>query len=207
VGRTPEFDRSEVLASVTHAFWSHGYHGTSTETLCERTGLGRSSLYNAFASKSALFSECLSTYLRQARDGLAAILEDDARPVLDRIGTLLEIVVQEEVRRREECFPTGCLGVNTVVELAGDPAWRAVLDELTGDTEARIAALATCIRAGQTQGEVATDMEAAAFATFINAVIVGIRVASRGGAGEAALRQIASVALRSLTPASVAPSD
>jgi len=193
--------------SVTHAFWRHGYHGTSTETLCARTGLGRSSLYNAFGSKSALFSECLSTYLTQAKDGLAGILNDEGRPVPDRIGTLFEIVVQEEVRRHKECAPAGCLGVNTVAELADDPAWRAALDEITGDTEARIGALATCIRVGQARGEVSTELEATAFATFINAAIAGMRVASRGGASEAALRQIVSAALRSLTPASVASSD
>lgn len=207
MGRRPEFDRSEVLMSVTHAFWSHGYHGTSTETLCKRSGLGRSSLYNAFGSKSALFSECLSAYLAQAKDGLAGILADEGRPVPDRIRTLFEIVVHQEVRRHQERAPTGCLGVHTVVELAEDPEWKAALDKITGDTEARIGALTTCIRAGQARGEVSTELEATAFATFINATIAGMRVASRGGAGEPALRQIASAALRSLTPVSGAPSE
>jgi TetR/AcrR family transcriptional regulator, transcriptional repressor for nem operon len=193
--------------SVTRAFWSHGYHGTSTETLCKSAGLGRSSLYNAFGSKSALFAECLSAYLSQAQAGLAGILNDEGRPVPDRIRSLFEIVVQEEVRRREESAPTGCLGVHTVVELAEDPEWGAALHKITGDTEARIAALATCVRAGQARGEVSTELEATALATFINATIAGMRVASRGGAGEAALRQIASVAMRSLMPASDAPSS
>ncbi|HEY4569169.1 MAG TPA: TetR/AcrR family transcriptional regulator, partial [Kribbella sp.] len=41
-------------------FWTSGYEATSTQDLCAATGLGRSSVYNTFTSKKALFQRTLT---------------------------------------------------------------------------------------------------------------------------------------------------
>ncbi|UUZ97577.1 TetR/AcrR family transcriptional regulator [Paenibacillus sp. P25] len=40
-------------------FWEHGFEASSTERLCERTGLGRGSLYNAFGKQACPLREGL----------------------------------------------------------------------------------------------------------------------------------------------------
>ncbi|WP_258571869.1 TetR/AcrR family transcriptional regulator [Actinomadura parmotrematis] len=55
------------------AFWTAGYEATSTEDLCAVTGVGRSSLYNAFAGKRELFLRALRRYRDAGRcSGLQA---------------------------------------------------------------------------------------------------------------------------------------
>ncbi|MEX0633668.1 TetR/AcrR family transcriptional regulator [Serratia ureilytica] len=43
-------------------FWTNGYEASSTQELCERTGLGRGSLYHAFGSKQNLYEQALRRY-------------------------------------------------------------------------------------------------------------------------------------------------
>ncbi|MET0198044.1 MAG: helix-turn-helix domain-containing protein, partial [Rhodococcus fascians] len=66
MGRNARFDRCAVVEAALVEFWTHGYNGTSTETLCRATGLGRSSLYHAFTSKVGLYEECMASYLSKA---------------------------------------------------------------------------------------------------------------------------------------------
>ncbi|GAA0222703.1 TetR/AcrR family transcriptional regulator [Cryptosporangium japonicum] len=198
MARTPGFDRDQALGSLVRQFWRHGYRGTSTEDLCTTAALGRSSLYNTFGTKDVVYSECLSAYLADASTGFEAVLGAPGLSAFDKVAALLEGTVEQESRRQADGEPTGCLAVNTLVELAGDPAHAPVVDQVNRDTRARLAALATCIRLGQATGEINAALDASAYAEFVNATIVGIRVASRGGAGADTLRAIAACALRSL---------
>ncbi|MBE1534210.1 TetR/AcrR family transcriptional regulator [Actinomadura algeriensis] len=188
MARPRKFDEGRAVEAAMLAFWTSGYDGTSTQELCEATGLGRSSIYNTFASKRELFDKALARYMEIKTAGLIEVLEDTGRPVRERLRTVLDNAAAADDRE-----PLGCLVVNSMVELAPrDPAIAEVLDR---DKRRRLDALKAAIATGMAAGEIDAGKDAAALAEFVVATVGGIRVAARGGADRATLRAVAATAM------------
>ncbi|MFE7559306.1 TetR/AcrR family transcriptional regulator [Kitasatospora sp. NPDC057500] len=198
MARPRTFDEDRALDAAMRAFWANGYEATSTQDLCEATGLGRSSIYNTFSSKRDLFRRSLDRYNELMTVPQVALLEDAQLPPLERVRLLLARVVDAEFEDRPQGRSIGCLTVNTVVELAGRDAEAAAV--LERDQAVRIAALGAAIGAGQRAGEISGRREAGELARFVNAVIAGMRVAAMGGADRAAVEAVAATAMDALTP-------
>ncbi|NSC22412.1 TetR/AcrR family transcriptional regulator [Streptomyces albus subsp. chlorinus] len=190
------FDEERALDAAMRAFWEKGYEATSTQDLCEATGLGRSSIYNTFHSKHDLFRRALTRYLEAMTAKQLEILEQAERPALERIEAMFARIVEQEVEQRRDGRSIGCLSVNATVELAArDPE----IDRLLArDLEARLASLRGVIEAGQRAGEIAAGQEPEVLARFVNAVIGGMRVSGQGGADRSALEGIAATAMTAL---------
>jgi TetR/AcrR family transcriptional repressor of nem operon len=199
MARPRMFDEERALDAAVRVFWERGYEATSTQDLCDATGLGRSSIYNTFQSKHALFERALARYLDTMTVTQTAVLDDVERPAADRVRALLALVVEGEAECREGSGRAlGCLGVNTVVELAGrDPAAAALLER---DTVRRLAVYRAVMEAGRRDGSITSSRDAEALARFLNATVAGLRVSSQGGAGRAELEAIAETAMDALTP-------
>ncbi|QES40126.1 TetR family transcriptional regulator [Streptomyces venezuelae] len=197
MARPRSFDEERALDAAMHAFWANGYEATSTQDLCEATGLGRSSIYNTFTSKHDLFRRALTRYMDGMNAGQLQILEDVERPAAERVRALFDRVIEGEFQQRRDGHSIGCLTVNTTVELAGrDPEAAALLER---DLAARLAALGTTIRAGQQDGDITSGRDADTLARYVNAVIGGMRVSAQGGADRATLQAIADTAMDALT--------
>ncbi|POX35961.1 TetR family transcriptional regulator [Streptomyces sp. Ru73] len=192
------FDEERALDAAMRTFWANGYEATSTQDLCDATGLGRSSIYNTFRSKHDLFTRSLARYIDTMTTRQLALLEDEERPPLDRIRALFTVIIADDMGNRSDGRSPGCLTVNTTVELAGKDSEAARM--LARDTERRLTALRAVIEAGQRDGAIATTRGPDALARFVNAVIGGMRVSGQGGADRAALESIAETALTALTP-------
>ncbi|MBV2363151.1 TetR/AcrR family transcriptional regulator [Streptomonospora nanhaiensis] len=198
MARPKTFDEDRALDAAMRTFWANGYEATTTQDLCEATGLGRSSIYNTFTSKPDLFRRALARYIQDKTTTQAAVLEDEQRPALERLRTLLAMIVDAEAGNRPQGRSLGCLTVNTTVELAGRDAPTDAM--LQRDQQRRLELLRTAISAGQRAGEITAQPGAADLALFLNTVIGGMRVAGQGGADRAALESIAATALRALAP-------
>lgn len=193
MARPREFDEVRAVEAAMRQFWLKGYEATSTQDLCAATGLGRSSLYNTFSSKHALFLRALTHYTQSMTEAQVALLEDAAQPAVTRLEALLESVLDIEEANRHDGWGIGCLGVNSTVELAGhDPAVAAVLGR---DQKRRIAALSDTIAAYQRSGEISGTHRPEDLAAYLNAAIAGMRVAAQGGADRRTLAFIAATAL------------
>ncbi|ADB29539.1 transcriptional regulator, TetR family [Kribbella flavida DSM 17836] len=190
MARPRKFVEDAAIDAAMRAFWAHGYEGTSTQDLCEATGLGRSSIYNTFASKHDLFEKALARYIELKTAAALELLAGDL-PVREKVRTLLWWAVEPD-----EDNPIGCLVVNATVELG--PHDPAAADMLRRDQEVRLAALVAAIEAGRRAGEIAADKDAESLARFVVATISGMRVMARGGADRAALESIATTALSAL---------
>ncbi|WP_399922071.1 TetR/AcrR family transcriptional regulator [Streptomyces kanamyceticus] len=198
MARPRTFDEERALDAAMHAFWANGYEATSTQDLCEATGLGRSSIYNTFSSKHDLFRRALARYMETMNASQIDILEDVERPGLERVRALLARVIEGEFEHRKDGHSIGCLTVNTTVELAArDPEAAAMLER---DLAARLTMLRTAIRSGQRDGDITAERGADTLARYVNAVIGGMRVAAQGGADRATLEAIAETALDALIP-------
>ncbi len=178
------------MDAAMRAFWEAGYEGTSTQDLCAATGLGRSSIYNTFASKHDLYQRALRRYMASKNSDAFALLERSGT-AKDKVRSLLWRIVDAPADD-----PLGCLVVNATVELGRrDPE---VTELLRADLERRMAALTAMIEAGQRAGEIDNARSATHLAHFVVATIGGMRVSARGGADRETLEAIANVALSCL---------
>lgn len=189
--RPKEFDVEQALEAAMHAFWRNGYEGTSTEALCEATGLRRSSLYNTFKTKRDLFHEALRRYVDTATARHIALLDGPGTPT-EKIDALLREVLADECSSDRR----GCLAVNTAIELGGKDD--ACGKELDRDMRLLIEALHTTIDTGQRDGEFGTGTDARALAEFVHATLGGLRVQARAGATKSTLDNVVQVALHAL---------
>ncbi|MEU3741863.1 TetR/AcrR family transcriptional regulator [Streptomyces sp. NPDC032198] len=210
MARPRTFDEERALDAAMHAFWVNGYEATSTQDLCDATGLGRSSIYNTFSSKHELFQRALARYMDSMTSIQVEILDDTERTPMERLRALFTRIVDSEFECREGGqdnedggdgqdggHSIGCLTVNTTVELAGrDPE---AAEMLARDLAVRLAAISAVIRTGQGSGDIASERDPGDLARFLNAVIGGMRVAAQGGADREALTAIADTALDALT--------
>ncbi|MFH8793429.1 TetR/AcrR family transcriptional regulator [Streptomyces sp. NPDC017941] len=199
MARPRTFDEERALDAAMRAFWANGYEATSTQDLCEATGLGRSSIYNTFTSKHDLFRRALARYIDLMSVPQAEILEDTGRSGMERIRALLTRIVDTEYEYREDDGTSiGCLTVNTVVELARrDPDAAALVEH---DLDIRLGLLRVALDAGRRDGTITTGRDTDALARFVNATIGGMRVSAQAGAGRAVLESIADTALDALRP-------
>ncbi|MGK5631407.1 TetR/AcrR family transcriptional regulator [Streptomyces sp. URMC 123] len=198
MARPRTFDEERALDAAMRAFWAKGYEATSTQDLCDATGLGRSSIYNTFTSKHHLFRRALARYIDAMTGAQLELLEDGERSASDRLRAFFAMVIDSDAAARRDGRGLGCLTVNSVVELAGrDAEATRMLDR---DLERRLAALRAVVETGQRDGDIAAERDAHALALFLNAVTGGIRIAGQGGADRAALEAIAATALDALRP-------
>ncbi|MFI1382825.1 TetR/AcrR family transcriptional regulator [Embleya sp. NPDC020886] len=193
MARPRKFDEDEAVQAALEAFWVAGYEATSTQDLCDATGLGRSSIYNTFAGKHELFLRALRSYIEHMTSLQVANLESD-RPVHDKIRALLSVIVAEE--SDETGDRRGCLVVNTAIELAGRDPEVALL--LKRDYARRHAAIKAAIDNGRLAGEVDRDKDAGALAHAVIGTVSGIRLAARSGVDRAGLEAIANTTLGAL---------
>ena len=64
LGRPAHFSDTELIATITELFWTHGYQALSLAAIAKAVGLKRSSLYHAFDNKDSAVSP-MPTPLRQ----------------------------------------------------------------------------------------------------------------------------------------------
>ncbi len=191
-GRPASFARDDAIARAMQLFWREGYLSVSASDLANAMNIQRSSFYNTFGSKEAVFREALRQYARLSPDAaLEAILPD--QPVVPAVvATLRELC---RVRSADK-DARGCLVCNSIAELVGvDAELGALLD---GAVRHRISVMeklfARAIRQGEFDPPAPAPELARAFVTFL----LGINVASKSIRSEQELWAICRTFLRGL---------
>ncbi|MFE6690010.1 TetR/AcrR family transcriptional regulator [Streptomyces sp. NPDC057743] len=191
MARPRKFDEGRAVDAAMEAFWAAGYEATSTQDLCEATGLGRSSIYNTFKSKHDLFERALSRYMERKNAELGELLDDDTRTARQRLRALLQRIIDEEFTRHPD--GRGCLVVNTAIEVAAhDPAVATTLER---DYGIRLEMIRAVIESGQRDGDIAPDKDARTLAHLLIAAVGGLRVSARAGVDRPALERVADATL------------
>ncbi|MFI7698819.1 TetR/AcrR family transcriptional regulator [Nonomuraea sp. NPDC049480] len=187
MARPRKFEEDRAVEAAMRAFWEAGYEATSTQDLCAATGLGRSSIYNTFASKRDLFRKALRRYMDERNAVLAELMDGDL-PAKEKVRTVLWWAVEPEPDD-----PIGCLVVNSTIELA--PRDPEIAELLRRDNDLRLRLMRSAIEAGRARGEIGADKDPSSLARFVVATVSGLRVMGRGGADRAALESVARTAL------------
>ncbi|HYE53150.1 MAG TPA: TetR/AcrR family transcriptional regulator [Azospirillaceae bacterium] len=171
MARPREFDEDRVLDAIMDTFWRKGYEGTSAQDLVDATGLGRGSLYAAYASKDGLFEQALVRYHRRAQAHVAQLREPGSP--LARLRELMQGIVDADLDAAER---RGCLATNSAIEMAGrDPR---VAGLVRRNFDILIRGIEETIRRGQAAGEIRAG-DAETLALFVFNAVQGLRVLAR----------------------------
>lgn len=183
MARTKEFDERQALQAAMLVFWEKGYEGTSIQDVERATGLRRTSIYNAFGNKRALFGRVLACYKESVMASLFAAM-DGASDIREGIARLLNAAL--DVNYDEE-YPGGCLVVLSVLESGQhDAASRASLEQSMQELRQ---GLQTRIARARKRGELSGDLDAGATATTIATVMAGMMVLGKAHIPRSALKK------------------
>ncbi len=168
--RPEEFNKANVLQNAMVLFWKKGYEGTSMQDLVDATGLNRSSIYNSFGSKLALYQETLKEYQQQNSSIFQRALVRATNP-LEAIRYVFESFLPEVAKK--EC-ERGCFLMNSKAEMANKE--EDVRKWLLGHQEQSLSFFSDLILSGQEEGFINSDRKAEDLAYFIFTSFQGYRM-------------------------------
>lgn len=193
--RPREFEEDAVLDAAIECFWRRGLESTSVRDLSEATGLGQSSLYNAFGDKRQLFARSLERYATQSMRARIARLEATRAPA-DAIRSFFR-----ELIRRSLADPDrrGCLIVNSALEVAPhDAELRRVIEGYLVEIESFFL---RCLERARDDGSFDPGHDVRDLARQFLGLLLGLRVASRARPQRELLEGMVRPALALLAPA------
>ncbi|WP_328456951.1 TetR/AcrR family transcriptional regulator [Amycolatopsis sp. NBC_00438] len=163
--------RDQLIDSTRELLWERGYVGTSPKAIQQRAGAGQGSMYHHFAGKREL---ALAAVQRSADELLAAA---DAQ--LRAPGSAVERVTAYLRREREVLrgCPIGRLTQDP--DIVADPELRAPVDETLKLLQAKLAAV---LDEGRAAHELPAELDTAALAATVVAVLQGGYVLARAAA-------------------------
>lgn len=112
MSRTKDFNEDKALEAAMFLFWEKGYEATSMQALEQSMGLKRTSIYNAFGNKRALFQQALHRYLSIVLARFLTVL-NDATTAEQAIRQVLNEVLNLHFNK---AHPGGCLVVLSLLE-------------------------------------------------------------------------------------------
>jgi len=192
MARTREFDERQALVSAMLVFWEKGYEGTSIQDLEDATGLGRTSIYNAFGNKRQLFNRILECYKESVMSALFLAM-DSAPDIRDGIRRLLHGALDIHF---DTDNPGGCLVVLSVLESgqhdaqSSESVAQTIQDLKTG--------LQQRLKKAKQAGELSADLDVSATATTIASAMTGMMVLGKAHFSRAALNKTVNQMLQLL---------
>ena len=189
-GRPRAFDREAALAQATRLFWEKGYEATSIADLGQAMGIGSPSLYAAFGSKAALFTEAIQYYSRQyehlvwskfdaamtAREAISSYLYDSAVALSSGAGEA----------------PRGCMITLSMVGSEG----HAELGQIVAGARAQtLNRLESRLEQAVASGEIPSGVSVRGLARFVQSVQAGMSILARDLVPQEELENVAQIAL------------
>lgn len=183
VGRPREFDEEKVLGIAMNYFWDQGYDNASLSQLLQKMGISKSSFYQSFGSKQALFERCLDLYVKHQTSWIEEqLLHKSAKRILIDILniSITEIKQQGEIR--------GCLVMNSA-----EICYKKYpdLSQLINRQFVKFHELFThLIETGQKQGDISSKHSASMLSSIFLNTLNGLSVLIKAGADEKIIEQV-----------------
>ncbi len=113
MARPQKYNQTKVMNTISNLFQTQGYRGTSIDQLLEATELSRSSLYNGFGNKESIYLMVLDDIAVKS-----AVLYKDSALSNNPEEFIRIFFMSYQPDKSHYLAGSGCLLVNTVVELA-----------------------------------------------------------------------------------------
>ena len=175
-----------------HVFWRQGYEASSLQDLIGAMGLSKSSFYQAFESKQALFKRCIQFY----RQGLV----DELQHKLTQAGSGKAFIQALFHDVANETTGTdgrrGCLLMNTASEFAQTDPDIAELVSSSIDNLTRV--FEKAVEQGQHQGDIPANRNKHELANYLVSSMSGLKNMVKAGADSKSIKQTADIILSAL---------
>jgi len=183
MARSKQFDERQALVSAMRVFWEKGYESTSISDLEQAMGLKRTSIYNTFGNKSAIFERVMSCYKESVMSALFAAM-DVAPDIREGVRRMLYGALDIHF---DEDHPGGCLVVLSLME-SGQHDERSLssmqqtIHELKNALQARL-------NKAKKSGELPRHLDAGSTATTIATTMTGMMVMGKANFSRASLKK------------------
>lgn len=180
-GRPAKFGRTAAVDQALGGFWTHGFAAMNVSALAAAMGIERSSFYNSFGDREAVFAEALRRYTELTPDRPLA----EVKPG-EPVTPVLVWVFREVCRvRAADSARRGCLLVNSIVTLVGGHPELGPM--IAAGVRRQRATLERLLRQAAAQGEIARLADPAGAAGALTMFLIGLNVFARVEEREAAL--------------------
>ena len=184
MARTRQFDERQALVSAMLVFWEKGFEGTSIQDLEDAMGLKRTSIYNAFGNKRALFERVMACYKESVMAALLADMYYSAPNIREGVRRLLNGTLNIHF---DEDNPGGCLVVLSVLESGQhDAKSQAAMQQTIHDLKN---ALQSRLTRAKKANELPASLDTAATATTIATTMNGMMVMGKANFTRASLKK------------------
>ncbi|MGG4217150.1 TetR/AcrR family transcriptional regulator [Paenibacillus jamilae] len=190
MARSKEFDENVVLEKAMKLFWEQGYEKTSMNDLVEHMGIHRRSIYDTFTDKHTLFLKAMDRFGERISGRWTAGIKQ-SQTAKQALQYIFDFIINGE-----EDVPSGCMFVNSAVELAiRDEEIDTIAKSSFAKSEELLAEIVTW---GQQNGEFTQQYETKELAEYLQNSLAGLRVMVRTSVPKEKLQRIAELNLRIL---------
>ena len=168
-----QFDEALALDGAMKVFWRNGFNATSYPAIIAATGLNKSSLYNAFGDKQALYRRCLARFAEVHGEKLRMRLNADR--LEEAIGGFFDELIG---RFRRPDLPGGCMVTAAALELGSN---NDMTGSCIGDQMRELEVLfRRRLDRGVRERELLANTDTLSLASFLIAMTRGLAVIHRG---------------------------
>ena len=190
MSRPLQFDPDRAVDKALSLFWEHGFEACSVKMLSEEMGITRSSFYNTFDSREALFNLALDRYIQSSPD--KPLFEDAERDIPSLLTSVMWNICQV---RGDDSSNRGCLIINCIAELDdAHPIGRHLGGMILGSARNIAALLDRAKQAGDLDENDDTD----AMGLTLQTVIIGLNIIAKSTQGPDQLWSVAKLTLDKL---------
>ncbi len=190
--RTKAFDPDAALDRAVALFWARGYQAVSVQDLVDALGISRSSLYQTFGDKQALWLAALDRYRQQDEAGATLLREAETEP-LAALRRYFQAIVEGTASDTER---RGCLLANAAVERGPSDA------ETAQRAQAALAGLQQTfervLTRAQEKDELPAKHDATALGRLLANTVYGLRATARLSPPREVLQDVVDQTLRVL---------
>ena len=183
MARTRQFDERQALVSAMLTFWEKGYEATSIQDLEQAMDLNRTSIYNAFGNKRAIFTRVMDCYKDSVMAALFVEL-DGAATIKEGVRSMLNgaLDIHFDVEN-----PGGCLVILSILESEqhdeqAQNAMAQTMHDLKNALQARLSK-------AKKSGELSKDLDVGSTATTIATTLAGLMVMGKANFTKASLKK------------------